>query len=605
MFKTYRHSNLSLPKFNIGKFYLTIIFLIIISNLVFSDFSFSQEAEIDFSLDINSHTIPLPKIFRPHIDLSGRGLHPKNTWPQGLAAEKVLRLWKDEIGFNGIFRLQYNLWEIYELAKNNALQDELLLNYDRIIREITESGGTIILNLYSTPAGLGKALDKKSAPWDFHAFKELVKRVIRMLSCEKRYNVWYEVWSAPDLDEFFLGRKQDYLNLYRMVAECIKELEQETKINIPIGGPSTSWWFQNFDGNTILTPERSLIYELIRYCYAYRLPLDFISWHSYSTDPKVDKELTIYNKNTTSLIRDWLSYFRFDKDLPLIVTEWNYDSGTNILPERHQSSYTCASYILSRLRNMYEAGINYQTFFSLEDFQNNKEGVARNTGVFWYSSQDDEYKGVPKVIYNVFKMLDQLGNNMFLSSLKMNDEYVGVLATRLQDGLALIIYNYIDPQIGLNYISRSISALRETDRRLILSLVKSGQFNKILAHQIELGNLQFNNRVKNILKKALELNDQAQRYMTSERKIKITLKNFKQNQQYQRYTVDSSCSLDCAFLPQETKEISIQGPFQETLSLKPYSVHLLLLKNQTPKPKDASEVAPTSLSETEERMSIQ
>jgi hypothetical protein len=61
-------------------------------------------------------------------------------------------------------------------------------------------------------------------------FKELIKNYIRELSCNKRYNIWYEVWSAPDLDDFFLGRQQEYLNLYKAVAESVKELEEEKTV---------------------------------------------------------------------------------------------------------------------------------------------------------------------------------------------------------------------------------------------------------------------------------------------------------------------------------------------------------------------------------------
>ena len=53
--------------------------------------SFAQQAgELEFSLDANSSTIPLPKIFKPNIDLSGRGFHRQATWPQGIAAGEVL-----------------------------------------------------------------------------------------------------------------------------------------------------------------------------------------------------------------------------------------------------------------------------------------------------------------------------------------------------------------------------------------------------------------------------------------------------------------------------------------------------------------------------------
>ncbi|MDD5155781.1 MAG: hypothetical protein PHF11_04760, partial [Candidatus Omnitrophica bacterium] len=268
---------------------------------------FAQSDTLELNLDVNSATIVLPKIFRADIDLAGRGFHKDKTWPQNLAAQSAIDSWQRDIGFSNFYRLQYNLWEINELAKDKEAQDKLLSNYDGIIKTINDAGGIVILDIFSTPAGLGKALDKKSAPWNLKAFKALAKQTIQRLSCDKKYNIWYEVWSAPDLDDFYLGRKQEYLNLYRVVAEAVSELRSEYKIHIPVGGPSTSWWFQNLDGNTIVTPERSLIYELIRFCYSHHLPLDFISWHGYSTDPKAEREITAYNKTGIALIRDWLS----------------------------------------------------------------------------------------------------------------------------------------------------------------------------------------------------------------------------------------------------------------------------------------------------------
>ena len=262
--------------------------------------AFSQNAQqddrLELNVDLSSPVVPLPKIFKPNIDLSGRGFFPQENWPQQLAAPEVLETWGKDIGFRGMYRLQYNLWEIEKLSYAKFKQDELLENYESVIKKISDSGGVVILNIFGTPEGMGRTPDVRCAPSDLPAFKELIKRTMRRLSCEKKYNIWYEVWSAPDLDNFFLGRKQDYFYLYKAIAEAAKELEAETKIFIPVGGPSASYWFQNFDGNTILTPERSLIYELIKFCYRHRLPLNFITWHSYSSDPSKEKETTAYNK---------------------------------------------------------------------------------------------------------------------------------------------------------------------------------------------------------------------------------------------------------------------------------------------------------------------
>ena len=579
-----------------------LVFVILILNLFCAlnfgicHYVYAQDNELEFNLDVSASTVPLPAIFKPALDLSGSGFNRDSTWPQVVAAKEVLGVWQKDVGFCGMYRIQFNLWEINQLSKDKDSRDKLLANYENIIKSISDAGGTVILDIFGTPAGLGKVLDKKSPPWDLKAFKELVKNTIRDLSCNKRLNIWYEVWSAPDLDEFFLGRAQEYLNLYRAVAESVLELEAETKVHIPLGAPSTSWWFQNIDGNDNLSPEKSLVYELIKFCYHYRLPLNFITWHSFTTDPVAEKELTIYKKPYVTLLRDWLSYFNFDKNTLLIVDEWNYDRNANVAPERKEKSFVAASYIPSRIKNMYEAGLDYQLYFCLEDFQNNKEGISRNVGVF---SSDS-----PKVVYNVFRMLNSIGSDMFVT--KTEDDFSGVIATKQEDRLILLIFNYIDPEIARNYLSRNIAILNGSERKLLLNLINSPKFENILQHKSDINSLRLTKRVKAMLKKTQELSDLGQKLQNNTRNIKISIKNLgslklaetsdtkeakskgtpeasKEVYQYQRYAIDRSCSKDCKFVPVEEKEISSPEPYQEVLILNPYSVNLVILKK---KPKE-------------------
>jgi len=552
--------------------------------LFFAGQAFAQDSVVEFTLDVSSRTVPLPAVFKPNIDLSGRGYHRAITWPQNLAAKKVLDAWAGDIGFPGIYRIQYNLWEINQLAKFKDLQDQLLGNYEDVIKNISNSGGIVILDIFGTPAGLGKVLDKKSPPWDLKAFKELIKSHIRDLSCNKKYNVWYEVWSAPDLDDFFLGKKQEYMSLYKVVAEAVKELEEETKMHIPVGAPSVSWWFQNLNGNTIITPERSLIYELIKFCYSYHLPLDFITWHGYSTSPGIEHEATIYKKTAVNLIRDWLTYFNFDRNIPLVVDEWNYDSGANVLPERQENAYISASYVPSRLKNMYEAGVNYQLYFCLEDFFNKKEGVTRNVGAFWFNLEASEYKGSPKSVYNVFKMLSRLGPDMFLAPAKVNDEFVGIIATKTQDGIALVIYNYIDPESGRNYLSNNIASLNEAERKSLLNLVTTNRIAKIFSRELEISSLRPSKKEEALLLKARELNDRAIKSKASLRNLKLTIKNIQEDYLYQKFIVDSSCNVECEFTPAEKKEVRAADIYEETISLKPYSVNMIIFKKKLKEP---------------------
>ena len=543
----------------------------------------AQVAAIELSLDVNSKTAPLPKIFSPNIDLSGRGFHKDPAWPYHIASSDVIEAWASQIGFKGMYRMHWNLWEIEQARSNPDLYKKLLANYESIIKRVSDAGGTVVLSLFGTPPGKGDVLDKRSPPLNIKQWKQLVKSTMRYLSCEKKYNVWYEVWDSPDTDNFFLGDKKDYLSLYRMAGEAARELNNEKpqrrkKIKISVGGPSVTWWFQNIGGNTVRTPEESLIYSLIKFCRVYKLPLNFISWHAYSTDPRADKEATTYNKLPAQLIKDWLKYFHFKGEVSLIVDEWNYDSGLNILQERADKSYIGASYIPSRLENMNEAGIDRQIFYCLEDFQNNKEGINSNRGAFWYDDKSAAYKGGPKSIQNVFLMLKALGDNQY-TSLVLNDEFVGALATRKDGDIAILLWNYIDPDAGRSLLSRNIATLNEKDRDNLEKIVKSGKLDEVLAQKTALDEFSPDEKFKALFKKVFDLIANASLSSDNSRNIRITVSNLKGEYLYQRYTVDDSCGAAyCPFVPVEEKQIQADNIYQETQSLKPYSVSLLVLK---------------------------
>ncbi len=561
----------------------------------------ASDSDIDFNLDITSKTKPTPHLLtKPGIDLSGRGFHNQPTWPQNLASPEVIAKLSQYLDLQGgVFRLQFDLWEFVELAKNKQMQIEFLDNYSTVIKNINAAGGTIILDLYGMPPGLGKVLDKKSSPGDIKAFKELVKDIIRYFSCNKGYDIWYEIWSAPDLDDFFLGQKGEYLNIYQAAAQGVKELEKETNRNIPIGGPGVTWWFQNLEGNTIFYPEKSLIYEFISFCSRRGLPLDFISWHAYTSDPFAEGEITRYKKIVPELIREWLSYFGLDSTMPLIISEWNYDAGLNFEPKRGWESYVTASFIPSRIKNMLKSGIDYQTFFCLEDFKNNKQGVNRNVGLFWFEPKHNKYISGLKSMFNVTRMLNMLGSEMFLSS-RLDNEFVGIIATKTEAGLALLLFNYIDPEIARSYLSRRMAELHPKLARILVNLINSDKWEKILNKEIPLKSLRLDKRIKTKIEEVVRLNEKALSLSSQPRNINLNIAKLKNDYTYKKYIVDKTCRLDCAFEPREEKEINGVTAYKETLILEPYSVVLIVLDKKTISPSEVEgtkQTVPTGLQE--------
>jgi hypothetical protein len=185
-------------------------------------------------------------------------------------------------------------------------------------------------------------------------------------------------------------------------------------------------------------------------------------------------------------------------------------------------------------------------------------------------------------------MLANLGRDMFLSTAKTNDEFVDIIATKTttadQDYITILIYNYIDPEIVRNYLSRNIASLNNAERKVLLSLNKTKGLEKVCAKDSDISNLRASNKLKALLRKAQELNVQAEKCKSNARNVRIGVKNLKENYVYQRYKVDSSYSRNCDFVPLEEKEVSASGLYQETLVLDPYSVNMIVLKKKLPVP---------------------
>jgi len=274
----------------------------------------------------------------------------------------------------------------------------------------------------------------------------------------------------------------------------------------------------------------------------------------------------------------------------------------NFEPKRGWESYVAASFIPSRIRNMLKAGIDYQIFFCLEDFKDNKQGVNQNVGLFWFEPQYAKYTGGPKSMFNVIRMLNMLGNEMFQASL-LDNKFVGIIATKTKTGFALLLFYYINPEIAKDYLSRNITELHPKLAKSLANLINSNEWDKLLSKETSLKSLRLNKKIKAKIQEAIALNEKAKSLINQPRNINLYLTKFQENYTYKKYIVDKSCRLDCAFKPCEEKEIEEVATYQETLALEPYSVVLIVLDKKSSVPeeleKDKEEVPPVESEEKE------
>ena len=151
-------------------------------------------------------------------------------------------------------------------------------------------------------------------PPDFHKWAQICEHIIRHYNYgwADGFNLnikYWEIWNEPDLDpddstnkRTWGGTKAQFFDLYEIASKHLKGCFPELKI----GGPSLAWneeWAADF------------LAEMKKR----NVPLDFFSWHIYTTTPIEITDKAVRIKNM--LVENGYG------DAEKILNEWNYVKG--------------------------------------------------------------------------------------------------------------------------------------------------------------------------------------------------------------------------------------------------------------------------------------
>ena len=110
-----------------------------------------------------------------------------------------------------------------------------------------------------------------SPPKDWNEWHDLVAALARHLV--ERYGIdevaaWgFEVWNEANLEVFWTGTRDEYLRLYEEAARAVKEIDERLRVGGP--GSAAGEWIES----------------LLDFTSAHRVPLDFVSTHTYGNLP--------------------------------------------------------------------------------------------------------------------------------------------------------------------------------------------------------------------------------------------------------------------------------------------------------------------------------
>jgi hypothetical protein len=189
-------------------------------------------------------------------------------------------------------------------------------------------------------------------------------------------------------------------------------------------------------------------------------------------------------------------------------------------------------------------------------------------------------------VYGSLRMLSLLKSDMFSLPPKFNDEFVDIIATRHGDEVSFLLSNYCDPETGMDYVSRAIGTLSDGECKILLKTIKTGRLQKAIAGDLPVEKIRLTKRLRNMVKKAKELQAQAALFGSSDRAVTVTIKNLKGTYTVQRYTIGAANALAGDVAPVE-ENMELQDWYHQKFMLKPYSVTLVVLKVKPKEPPPA------------------
>jgi len=285
---------------------------------------------------------------------------------------------------------------------------------------------------------------------------ELTMHFTRRYGHDEVSTWFFEVWNEPNLSGFFTGSMDEYFKLYEITSKAIKSVSS----NYRVGGPATA-------GCAWIT-------EFIEFCHNNKIPVDFVSTHTYGVNGHLDEfgvQQLFLDPNPGAISDDIARVHHQVKaspmpELEIHFTEWSTSYSPN---DPVHDSYHSAAYILSKIKKS-ETKTNSMSYWVFSDiFEEPGPPKAHFHGGFGLLN----VQGLKKPSFFAYKYLNQLGD----LELECKDEDVWICKS--DKGVQVLLWNYTyakqDVTPNQTFYKMDLPSLSAGKVQLCLSNLKPGK----------------------------------------------------------------------------------------------------------------------------------
>ena len=357
----------------------------------------------DRVIDVNVKQVagPLPATFNFAVGAGRANEGLRADWQQQLAeikrdaGFKYIRMHGLLTDDMGVYRVDAQGKEHYNFQYIDALYDYLLSIKVKPFVEL----GFMPSQMASGDKTIFWWRGNVTPPKSYEAWERLVKALTAHWT--ERYGAdevasWYfEVWNEPNLDGFWAGTQDEYFKLYAHAARAIKSVDARYRV----GGPATAG--------------AAWIPETIAYADKNKVPLDFVSTHTYGVGQGFLDEYgttgTVLLKDDGGISNDVLRNRQeigasAMPKLELHYTEW---SSSYTPSDPSHDSYHQAAYILQKLKQVGTAAQSMSYWVFTDIFEEAGPRIEAFHGGFGLMNT----QGIKKPAYFAYQFLNQLAPN--------------------------------------------------------------------------------------------------------------------------------------------------------------------------------------------------
>ena len=267
---------------------------------------------------------------------------------------------------------------------------------DRSVDCIRQAGAEPLMCICFKPSALFPEINQDIVePNDYREWENLIYAMVRHYKERNADIRYWEISNEPDIGESggcpYRFQPSNYTNYYQHTVAAIRRADPSAKV----GGPALA---------NVRSP---ILPVLLDFCETTNTPLDFVSWHIYTSDPS-------QLRNTIEYVHEELKKHS-DLQPETILDEWNVNLSNFPDDARFQPCY-----VAEVIWQMKEAGLDYSCYYHIRDYHVSFERFSRfmspEGNAFmskWWNRRPQwdglfDYQNTIRPTYFLFKLLSRL-----------------------------------------------------------------------------------------------------------------------------------------------------------------------------------------------------